>query len=106
MARAGLQALASARDCEETMKHPMQPIDVDERGVARFRSNKIVEWLFDSGRLDLNAISTMSFDDADRMQIAQLLGYSVAGFGDLPYADPAIVAAADDVVGQLLNADR
>lgn len=75
--------------------HPMQPLVRDKNGTVRFKANKIIEWLFESSRLDLNMIATMGFSDEDNMQIAQLLGYSVSGFGDLSYADPKVVAAAD-----------
>ena len=85
------------------MKHPMQPIVRASDGVIRFQSNAIVQWLLDSGRLDLNVISIMPFSDDDRMQIAQLIGYPVSGFGDLSYADPAVVAEADEKAGMLLS---
>lgn len=81
--------------------HPMQPIELDSHGVARFRSNAIIEHLFTTGALDLNALPVMDFSDADRMQIAQLLGYSVSGFGDLSYASDDVVAQADAIVEHL-----
>lgn len=84
------------------MKHPMQPIARDAKdGVVRFQANKIIEHLFYSGALDLNKLAVMPFDDDDRMQIAQLLGYSVSGFGDLSYADPAVVEEADRIAESL-----
>jgi hypothetical protein len=87
-------------------KHPMQPIALDERGVARFKENAIIQWLFETGKLNLNEIALMRFDDEDRMQLAQLLGYSVSGFGDLSYADPEVVAAADKIVEEMINEDN
>ena len=80
--------------------HPMQPLVVDEKGVVRFRENKIVDWLFHTGKLDLNELAMMqeNFDAADHMQIAQLLGYSVSGYGDLSYVtDESYTAAAEGV---------
>ncbi len=86
------------------MKHPMQPIVLAKDGVARFQANAIIQWMVDSGKLDLNQIATMfQFDDDDRMQLAQLLGYSVSGFGDLSYADPAIVSQADEAAQKIGN---
>lgn len=82
------------RDAE----HPMQPIVTDQHGVARFKRNAIVEHLLANGGIDLNAIARMDFDQRDREQFAQLIGYSVCGFGDLSYARPDIVAAADRMV--------
>jgi hypothetical protein len=66
-------------------KHPMQKI-VFEGGVARFQRNKIVEFLLDSGPFDMNGIARLEFDREDRAQFAQLIGYSVSGYGDLSYA--------------------
>ena len=83
-------------------KHPMQPLEYDSRGVIRFKRNKIIDWLFYAGKLDLNQIAILACDKKngftkdDQMQLAQLLGYSVSGFGDLPYADPKVVAEADE----------
>jgi hypothetical protein len=85
------------------MRHPMQPIIRAEDDVIRFQENAIIRWLCDSGRLNLNDIATLPFDNEDRMQLAQLLGYSVSGFGDLSYADPNVVAAADAVAEALLD---
>lgn len=71
----------------EKPDHPREPVHVDEYGVKRFVSNGIVEWLFESGQLNLNEIAVMSFPDEDRRQVAQLLGYSVSGYHDLSYAE-------------------
>jgi hypothetical protein len=35
----------------------------------------------------MNTLALMPFDDDDRRQFAQLIGYSVDGYLDLPYAD-------------------
>ncbi len=83
--------------------HPMQPIELDEHGTPRFRENKIIRWLVDSGKLNLNEIGLMPFSREDQMQIAQLIGYSVSGFGDLSYADPDIVAKADEIAASLIE---
>jgi len=68
-----------------TIEHPMQPLYKDEHGVVRFKSNLIIDYLFRAGILDLNRIGIMSFPQEDQEQLAQLLGYSVSGFGDLSY---------------------
>ena len=70
-------------------RHPMQPLVKDQHGVVRFQANKIIQFLFDSGCLDLNQLATMEFCRADREQIAQLLGYSVGGFAELSYVRDA-----------------
>lgn len=67
---------------------PMQPIIRDKHGVCRFKANAIVEKLLDGGRIagyDLNAITRDDYSDDDRMQLAQLIGYSVSGYGGLSY---------------------
>ena len=80
------------------MEHPMQPIEPDTDGVDRFRANAIVRAFLDeatkAGILDLNKIACMDFSDEDRRQFAQLIGYSVGGYGELSYvSDPDYAAA-------------
>lgn len=85
------------------LPHPMQPVGWDGRGVIRFKRNAIVDALLDEctarGGLDLNKIAigvaTGRFNVEDEIQLAQLIGYSVSGFGDLSYAPDEIIAAAD-----------
>lgn len=83
------------------MSQPMQPIEFDERGTIRFKQNKIVTYLLDNGGIDLNHLAVQDFSDEDRMQFAQLIGYSVSGFGDLSYASDEVVAVADEIAHQL-----
>jgi hypothetical protein len=83
--------------------HPMQPIEIDEGGIARFRVNKIVRFLLDGGPFDLNMIALMEFSDEDRMQLAQLIGYSVSGYNELHYASFESCEEADAKVEQLLD---
>lgn len=66
-------------------KHPRQPLVWGEDGIVRFKRNDIICWLVSSGRLDFNEIATKNFSIEDQAQLAQLIGYSVAGYGDLPY---------------------
>ena len=86
-----------------TASHPMQPVELDENGVARFKANTIIDHLFDTGKLDLNAIARLDFPTEDRIQLAQLLGYSVSGFSDLSYATDDTVTAAEEAVTSLLT---
>lgn len=85
-------------------KLPMQPIEIDGHGVARFRRNKIVDWLYKKGVIDLNEIARLDMPDEDQMQFAQLLGYSVSGFGDLSYASRDVVRRAYAKVSKLIAA--
>lgn len=89
--------------------HPMQPIELDKHGTARFKRNNILDRLFDEGKIDLNQIAIWAqqkqynITQEDQMQLAQLLGYSVSGFGDLSYADPDVVEEADKQVAALVK---
>ena len=69
---------------DRSVRHPQQPV-VQVDGIDRYLQNDIIAWLFDTGKIDLNAISTMGFKTADQCQLAQLLGYSLSGYGDLHY---------------------
>lgn len=84
--------------------HPMQPITIDEDGVIRFRSNKIVCHLISHGSIDLNEIARLGFPAEDQRQLAQLIGYSVSGYGDLSYVDADSYLAADEAVQAFLAA--
>jgi hypothetical protein len=88
------------------VKHPLQPIIFDKHGVARFKKNKIVDFLLDwaSQRgMDLNALAIMNFDKNERWQFAQLIGYSVSGIGDLSYHDRKDLETADLIVEQMVH---
>jgi hypothetical protein len=77
--------------CEKRMAtpcaFPMQPIEWDEHGVIRFKENRLVRHLLDNGGLDMNDLARVpGITDDERSQFAQLIGYSVSGYGDLSYA--------------------
>jgi hypothetical protein len=67
------------------MKHPLQPIYTDDKGIRRFQRNQIVCFLLAEGGFDLNQLSAMPFSKEDWCQFAQLIGYSRGGFAELPY---------------------
>lgn len=83
-------------------RHPMQPIWFDEQGTTRFKKNRIVDTLlWTHPTVDMNTILSGNFCIYDRNQFAQLVGYSVSGFGGLSFADAAIVEEADAIADQL-----
>lgn len=65
--------------------HPIQPLYLDENGTIRFKHNRIVSFLLDAGPFDMNQLALMEFSREDREQFAQLIGYSLGGFGELSY---------------------
>jgi len=79
------------------MKNPIQPLAEDERGVLRFKANGIVRHLLDTHpACDMNKLAMLDFSDDDRQQFAQLIGYSLDGYGSLAsyVSDEAYTAAA------------
>lgn len=69
-------------------KLPMQPLVIDAHGTLRFKENPIVRTLLDYATehgYGLNEMALDDFDAEDRMQLAQLIGYSLSGYGDLSY---------------------
>jgi hypothetical protein len=63
----------------------MQPIARDQDGILRFKANAIILDLFAAGPYDMDDLAKLPFTLEDREQFAQLTGYSVDGFLDLPY---------------------
>lgn len=67
---------------------PMQPVGVADDGVVRFKANRIIGALYREAAnhgLDMNGIARGDFTKEERMQFAQLIGYSVSGYGQLSY---------------------
>jgi glutamate 5-kinase len=92
------------------LKHPMQPIGWNETGdIIRFKANKIVRLLLDTSTLNLNQIAVMDvegkFNDGDYIQLMQLIGYSVSGFGDLELSDE-ITEKADQIATELIAKEK
>lgn len=88
------------------MKHPRQPIGYAPDESVRFKQNMIVRWMLDAGRdgkkFNLNDIRDQmcdvkkdgfSFDDL--VQLDQLIGYTVSGFGELSYVPVKFVEECD-----------
>ena len=68
------------------LRHPIQPLVIDEHGVLRFKENKIIRFLMEKSGFDLNKLAIEKFSVEDREQLAQLIGYSHGGFSELSYA--------------------
>ena len=79
-------------------KHPIQPLAKDSAGVLRFKKNHIVCDLLEVASqhgLSLNDLACRDYSPDDRQQLAQLIGYSLSGYGDLGYVDNEAYAAAE-----------
>lgn len=77
---------------------PMQRVQWDGDGVIRFRRNAIVSYMLDwasSRGMSVNELARMPFDADDWTQLAQLIGYSVSGAGELDYFDRDVLDCAD-----------
>lgn len=71
-----------------SLQLPMQPLVIDGHGTLRFKENPIVRRLLDYATergYGLNEIAMEQFDTEDQMQLAQLIGYSLSGYGTLSY---------------------
>lgn len=81
------------------MKNPIQPLANDEHGTLRFKANAIVRHLLDTHpTCDMNRLACMDFTDDDRQQFAQLIGYSLSGYGELQsYVDDHAYATAAEM---------
>jgi hypothetical protein len=76
------------------LRHPIQPLGDDGKGVLRFKMNAIVCYLLDHGGLDMNKLAELDFTVEDSQQFAQLIGYSLGGYGELSYVDNLAYDAA------------
>lgn len=85
---------------------PIQPLSKDEHGTLRFKKNKIVEFLLEHGGFDMNSIASMDFSNEDRQQFAQLIGYSLSGYGELSYVDDDAYSTAAEMKESGLTEDK
>jgi hypothetical protein len=89
---------ATATQSAQTERAPMQPLVIDQVGTVRFKENAVVRYLLDNGGVDMNQLCTLDFSDEDRSQFAQLIGYSVSGYGELSYVSDESYERAADLV--------
>ena len=67
-------------------KTPLQPIFLDRVGMARFKANVIIRYLVDAKLVTWDQIMALpGVPEEDLEQFAMLMGYSLVGFGELPY---------------------
>ena len=84
--------------------NPDQPLELKD-GVVRFKPNRVIRYLLDSGGLDLNRLGSIKylFDQSDWDQFMQLIGYSVSGYGNLSSVSRESVARADAAADKLIH---
>lgn len=89
------------------MKNPIQPLQKDMHGVLRFKANAIVQHLLDTHpACDMNKLALLGFTADDRRQFAQLIGYSLNGYGELTgYVDDEAYTAASHMAAGLDERD-
>lgn len=88
---------------------PMQPVHITEGGIARFVQNRIVVDALDVAILqgfDMNQIAIRAaqgdYSKDEQMQFAQLIGYSVDGYGSLSYTtDLSYEEAQEKITGYI-----
>ena len=86
---------SGSSDCYAVLRHPIQPLAADDHGTVRFKANAIVRYLLDAGPFDMTHLAVIPASQEDREQFAQLIGYSLSGFGELSYVrDDTYEAAA------------
>lgn len=84
-------------------KHPIQHLAEDKNGTLRFKSNKIVEFILERGGFNMNDLAGMEFSQEDREQFAQLIGYSLSGYGELSYVSDESYNAAKNMINDERN---
>lgn len=88
---------------------PMQPICIASDGVIRFKQNRMVNDVYEFSQkrgLGLNEMAHGDYTQEERMQFAQLIGYSVSGYGGLSYASHESTEKADAVSDALIAASK
>lgn len=92
------------KDPPANVKPPMQPIVWTTDGCIRFLANRIVEDLLNVATahgFGLNEIvrrmQAGEYGLDELVQLDQLIGYSVSGFGDLSYVPRELVAECDAI---------
>lgn len=77
------------------IKHPIQPLFIDPKGILRFRENEVVQFIKKQSIYDLNDLAWLDFSQNDREHFSQLHGYSLSGLGELSYVSDEVYSAAN-----------
>ena len=91
------------------MGNPIQPLELDDQGVLRFKSNKLVDALLDHGQATGLGLNELRFKyhgpeyADDWQQLSQLIGYSLSGYGELSYVSDYTYGVAAKMNEEKLN---
>lgn len=99
-----LQVIAMKIYTTPQAEYPMQPIHFDPKGTLRFEENPIISYLACEVS-DLNHLAiwcaSNGVDGKYQEQLAQLIGYSVSGYGTLSYVTDDSYERAESVANNL-----
>ncbi len=74
---------------EPTSAFPQQPI-VETNGVRHFKENRMIRYILNRSKEDMNTLYDAPFSIEERCQFAQLIGYTVDGYNELSYTTVAL----------------
>lgn len=87
------------------MKLPMQPLHIDQNGKPRFVANLLVDALLSYSTakgMGMNELALVKCSPEERMQFAQLIGYSLSGYGELSYVTDESYNEAEEAAAKLM----
>jgi hypothetical protein len=83
----------------DTERPTLRPLVIANDGMVRFKPNAACRWLIDEGGRRglgfMNSLATVEMSAEDRMEFAQLIGYSVGGYSELSYVTDESSEAAE-----------
>jgi len=88
-------------------EYPIQPIEFDNKGVIRFKKNRIIEDLLNTSHMDFNKICLKHQEGyytlEEYEQLNMLIGYSISGFGDLEGVSREMVEEVEKIAEELIK---
>jgi hypothetical protein len=96
------------QDPKDPIRHPIQPMVMVD-GTLRYKENKIIRALLDYSSergFGMNEIAARQFDNDDRVQLVQLIGYSHDGASSLSYFPDEVWEASQTMHEAGLSEDQ
>lgn len=89
---------------EPAPQHPIQPLELDDGGILRFKQNAVVRKLLDVATANGYSLNEIVRDPnttrEDLVQLYQLIGYSLAGYGELQAVSDTDYEAAEHMFSE------